>query len=74
MDFNAFENSLTEVEMALFIGVTMAMHSAIEAGGDQASLLERISTHEKNFQVRGQDKASSTMTAFKMMVQSTLPK
>ncbi|HEV7253881.1 MAG TPA: hypothetical protein VGN97_12415 [Mesorhizobium sp.] len=74
VDFDKLERDLTEKEMALFMGVTMAMFSAIEAGANARNLHQRLQTHVDNFGVRRQADAKHVMEAFQAMVQSTLPK
>lgn len=70
VDFDELERDLTEKEMALFIGATMAMFSAIEAGADPANLIARLKQHEQNFATRGQESACHIMAAFQMMAGS----
>jgi hypothetical protein len=73
-EMDKLQKSLSEAESALVIAAGMAMFSAIEAGAPQKALLDRLSTHERNYQLIGQPKASQIMSMFKAMVQSTIPR
>jgi hypothetical protein len=71
MDMDELQKSMSEGEMALFIAVTMLMYSVIEMGANQQTLLDRLSTHEANFSVLRNPKASGMMAMLKAMVKST---
>ncbi|KQX42406.1 hypothetical protein ASD04_00075 [Devosia sp. Root436] len=62
---------MTEGESALLIAAGMAMFSAIEAGAPQRTLIDRLTTHEKNYTLIGQPKAAAIMSMMIAMVQST---
>ena len=70
-EMDALQRSMTEGESALLIAAGMAMFSAIEAGAPQRTLLDRLTTHEKNYKLIGQPKAAAMMAMMIAMVQST---
>ncbi|WP_156461072.1 hypothetical protein [Devosia sp. Root436] len=70
-EMDALQKSMTEGESALLIAAGMAMFSAIEAGAPQRTLIDRLTTHEKNYTLIGQPKAAAIMSMMIAMVQST---
>lgn len=73
-EMDALQKSMTEGESALLIAAGMAMFSAIEAGAPQRALIERLTTHEKNYKLIGQPKAAAMMSMMIAMVQSATPR
>jgi hypothetical protein len=73
VDFNKLQRELSETEMALLMGVGLAMFSAIEAGASTPNLIARIAQHEKNFTALRQTRAAEIMAALSAMMASTTP-
>lgn len=74
VDFDKLHRELSETEMALFTGVTLAMFSAIEAGANPRNLIARLGHHQGNFTALRQPRAAELVEAFAAMVSTTIPR
>jgi hypothetical protein len=74
VDFQVLENQLTETEMALLMGINVALNFALQAGANADLMLTHLEQHERNFATRGERKAEHVFAALKMLAANTAGK